>query len=103
MTESEKQREALVAMERARRFIAAHNAGDDVSACQAVTEARRDGTLYMYSLAAGILAARATAEGKGDRAQLDLDGLALDAAWFRDQQLAILDERERERERNDGE
>jgi hypothetical protein len=97
MTDSKKQREALVSMERAQRFIAAHNCGDDESACRAVREAQRDGSLFMFSLSAGILAARATAKCKGDRAQLDLDGLALDAAWFRDRELEILDQRERER------
>ena len=97
MTDSHQQRDALVSMERARRFVASHNSGDDDHAFQAVREAQHDGTLMMFALSAGILAARATAERKGERAQLDLDGLALDAAWFRDRELQILDQRDQER------
>lgn len=87
----------LQALERANRFVAAYRAGDNETAVQALHEANRDGRMMEFGLSCAIMLARQADVIHGDRAQLALDGLALDSAWFRDQELAILDERERDR------
>jgi hypothetical protein len=50
-----------------------------------------------FALACGILAAQARAERHGDRTQLHADAMALDSAWYRDRELALLDQRNQER------
>jgi len=81
----------LNALSRAARFIAAWRAQDRQGARQALNEARGDDTLLEFGIAAGILAAQLADKLHGpERAQLHLDGLALDAAWFRDQELKRL-------------
>ena len=87
----------LAAVERAYRWIAHYNGGDRDAAFEAWHESQRDGTTREFALCCAILAADAKKERLGDRTQLDLDGLALDAGWFRDRELALLEQRERER------
>lgn len=82
----------LTAMSRAARAIAAWRADDDAGAAAVVQESRDDGTVLEFGMAACMLAAQLADKLHGDRAQLVLDALALDAAWFREQELARLEE-----------
>ena len=82
--------ERLVAMSRACRFVAAYRAGDTEGYAAAVNEARGDGTLLVFAMSLGVLCADLSDKVHGARAQLNLDGLALDSAAFRDQELARL-------------
>ena len=96
MTSPDRNRIALIALERANRFISNYTAEEHDDAFCAVREAKHDDTLMQFALACGILAAQARAERHGDRTQLHADAMALDAAWFRDRELALLDQRDRE-------
>ena len=97
MTSPDRNRIALIALERANRFISNYTAEDHDDAFCAVREAKHDDTLMQFALACGILAAQARAERHGDRTQLHADAMALDSAWYRDRELALLDQRNQER------
>lgn len=81
---------SLLALSRAARFIAAFRAEDGDGARAALHEAKREGNLLEFAIAAGILCAQMADQLHGDRAQLHLDALALDADWFRERELALL-------------
>jgi hypothetical protein len=87
----------LNAIARANRFIAAYRAGDNETAVLALHEANREGRMMEFGIAAAIMCALQAEVLHGDRAQLFLDGMALDAAEFRDKELALLDQRDRDR------
>jgi len=87
----------LNAIARANRFIAAYRAGDNKTAVQALHEANREGRMMEFGIACAMMCALQADALHGDRAQLHLDGLALDAAEYRDRELALLDQRDQDR------
>jgi hypothetical protein len=82
---------SLQAISRAARYSSAMRAKDYDGAAAAVHEAKVDGRLMEFGCAAGMLLANLADEHHGpERGQLYLDGLALDAGWFRDRELELL-------------
>lgn len=76
----------MAAVSRAATCVAAHYAGDNHGAALPLAQARRDGTLLLFALAAVNQAARMARAAYGDRAQFELDAWASDASFFHERE-----------------
>lgn len=79
-------RKMTTATSEAAKFVAAWQAKDSDGYTTVLHKAKKSGDALELAMALGIRCAQLAEELYGDRVQAELDGWALDALWFEEQE-----------------